>query len=77
VAGLQSDKTSLQANGSDFKNQLDDLTAQKNGLQFQVDDVLAQSNNAASLFWLKTATAAVFAFTTAFLSIRGRTRKPQ
>ena len=77
VTGLQSDKTSLQAKGSDLKNQLDDLTAQTNGLQSQVDDVLAQSSNAASLFWVTTATAAVFAFTTAFLSIRGRRRKPQ
>ncbi len=77
VAGLQSDKTSLQANGSDLKNQLDDLTAQTNGLQSQVDDVRAQSSNAASLFWLTTATAAVFAFTTAFSLIRGRRRKPQ
>ena len=75
VASLQSDKASLQANGSDLRNQIDSLTAQANGLQSQVDDVRAQSINTTSLFWVTTAVAAVFAFTTVFLSVRGRRRK--
>jgi len=75
VASLQSDKASLQANGSDLRNQINSLTAQADGLQSQVDDVRVQSSTATNLFWVTTAIAAVFAFTTVFLSARGRRRK--
>lgn len=75
IAMLESDKASLQANGSDLRNQIDSLTSQANGLQSQVDNVRVQSSTATNLFWVTTAIAAVFAFTTAFLSVRGRRRK--
>jgi hypothetical protein len=76
IAKLESDKASLQANGSDLRNQINSLASQANGLQSQVDDVRVQSSNVTSLFWVTTTIATVFALTTAFLSVRGRKRKP-